>query len=160
MPKIWDILKTFKDLCQKSGWETSENEDWIKIDGKYHSFLYTRNVNLSSFQKVLAKHKCIVPEGLSYQIAEAAYTAWLFSETPSINLLKSVSENPDFSKKVAVYDLSCLLAGKNQCARLNNTDSAAFCEFDNFLQNKLKVKFKTLSPVSTSPHDMTITELA
>lgn len=160
MPKIWNILKTFKDLCQELGWKTSENEDWIRIDGKYHNFLYTKSIDLSSFKKVLMKHKCVVPEGLSYHIVDAAYTAWLFSETPSSNLLKTVMENPDLTKKVAVYDLSPVLEGKNRCVKLNNTDSTVFLEFENFLRDKLEVKLSTLSPDLVNSSSITIAELA
>lgn len=160
MPKIWDILKGFKDLCRRRGWKTSENEDWIGINGTYHNFVYAREIHPSSFEKIVASHKCIVPEGLSYHVVNASYTAWLFSETPSSNVLKMVCKNPDFSKKVAVYDLSPLLEGKNLCMKLNNTDSAAFHEFENFLRDDLKVTFKTLRTPTTGTNSMTVAELA
>lgn len=79
---------------------------------------------------------------MSYRVVEASYTAWLFSETPSENLAKEISENPDFSKRVALYNLSPLLDGKNLSFRLNCTDSDVFEEFENFLEKEFKVRFE------------------
>lgn len=145
MPKVWEILKKFKDSCKFHGWKISENEDWVEVDNKYHNFLLARNVHPSSFKSILANRKCVVREGLSYHVVEASYTAWLLSETPSEILVKEISENPDFHGKIALYDLSPIFEGKNLCVRLNNTDSPVFQEFENFLENELKVKLKSPS---------------
>ena len=160
MPKIWNIVRGFKELCRRNGWKISENEDWIKINETYHQFVYARDITPSSFEKITTNHKCIVPEGLSYRVVNASYTAWLFSQTPSANIIKAVCENPDFSKNVAVYDLSLLLEGKNLCTRLNNTDSPVFQEFENFLANNFNAKIEQLRTSSTSAKDVAIEELA
>lgn len=160
MPKIWEILKKFKDLCKFRGWKTSESEDWIEIDDKYHNFLWTRNVPLSSFKSIVSNRRCVVREGLSYHVVEASYTAWLFSETPSETLVKTIFENPDFSKRIALYDLSPLLEGKNLCIKLNHTDSPVFQEFESFLKNELKAKLKPLSNPEFNTENYTMAELA
>ena len=141
--KVWDILRKFKETCKFRGWKTSENEDWVEIGEKYHNFLLTRNVHPSSFKIIATNRKCVVQEGLFYRVVEAAYTAWLFSETPSEHLVNLVFEDPDFSKRIALYDLSPLLEGKNVCTKLNYTDSLVFNEFENFLKRELKVKLKS-----------------
>jgi hypothetical protein len=145
MPRVWEILNKFKDVCNFHGWRTSENEDWIKIDDQYHSFLWARDVHLSSFKRIVSNRKCVVREGLSYRIVEASYTAWLFSETPSEALVRTVSDNADFSGRIALYDLSFMLKGEKLCVKLNNTDSPVFQEFEHFLKDELKVKLKPLS---------------
>jgi len=160
LPKILGILKGFKGFCQRFGWKTSENEDWIRINETYHNFVYARDIHTSSFKKIVASHKCVVPEGLSYRVVNASYMAWLFSETPSASVVETVCKDPEFSRKVAVYDLSLLLEGKNLCMKLNNTDSPAFQEFENFLRDDLKVKFKTLRTPAKSMNNVTIAELA
>ncbi|NWF86258.1 hypothetical protein HXY32_00340 [Candidatus Bathyarchaeota archaeon] len=142
MSRVWEILKKFKDKCGFHGWRTSENEDWIEANEQYHNFLCTRNIHPSSFKKIVSNRKCIVREGLSYRVVDASYTAWLFSETPSESLVRTVFENPDFAERIALYDISPLLEGKNLCIRLNNTDSHVFQEFERFLRNELKVKLK------------------
>lgn len=158
MPKIIAIIKAFKDTCQRRGWKTSDREDWIGIDNVYHNFLYMKDVPPSTFKKIVTSHKCVVPEGASYHVVDAQYTAWLFSETPSTSIMKTVIENPNFSKRVAVYDLSPVLEGRNACVKLNNTESPAFLEFENFLREKWNVRFQKLrTPVTDN---MTITELA
>jgi len=145
MPRIWQILKNFKEFCKLYGWKISENEDWIKVNTKYHNFLWIRNIHLSSFRSILANRKCIVREGLSYRVIEASYTAWLLSEKPSEILLREISENPSLNNQIALYDLSPILEGKNFCMKMNCTDSPVFQEFENFLKNELKIKLKTLS---------------
>lgn len=140
--KVWEILRKFKELCKFHGWRTSENEDWIETENKYHSFLLARSVHPSSFKSIVANRKCVVREGLSYRVVEASYMAWLFSETPSESLFNIFLENPDFSKKVALYDLSPMMKGENACFKLNYTDSPVFREFERFLENEFGVKFE------------------
>jgi len=160
MPRVWEILKKFKDLCKFRGWKTSENEDWVEIDHKYHNFLWARDIHPSSFKSIVSNRKCVVREGLSYHVVEASYTAWLFSEAPSETLVKTIFENPDFSRRIALYDLSPLLEGKNLCVKLNHTDSHVFQEFESFLKNELKVKLKPLSNPEINPQNYTVAELA
>lgn len=159
MSKVWEILQKFKDMCRFRGWKTSESEDWIEFEDKYHDFLWARDVHLSSFKSIVSNRKCVVQEGLSYHVVEASYTAWLFSEAPSETLVKTIFDNQNFSKRIALYDLSPLLEGKNQMVKLNYTDSPVFQEFESFLKNELKVKVKSISnPELTAKN--TITKLA
>jgi hypothetical protein len=163
MPRVWEILRKFKDVCRGRGWKTSESEDWIEINNKYNSFLWARDIHTSSFKRIASNRKCVVREGLSYRVVEASYTAWLFSETPSEALVKTVFENPDFSERIALYDLSPMLEGKNLCVKLNHTDSPVFEEFERFLRNDLKVRFKPLSSFSNAEitqKNCTLEELA
>jgi hypothetical protein len=141
--KVWEILKKFKDFCKFRGWKTSESEDWIEMDEKYHNFLWARDIHPSSFTNITKKRKCVVREGLSYHVVEASYTAWLFPETPSETFIKAIFENPDFQKRIALYDLSPLLEGKDLCVKLNHTDSPVFDAFENFLRKELKVKLES-----------------
>ena len=142
MPKVWEILKEFKNFCKFHGWKTSEKNDWVEADEEYHNFLLVRNVHPTSFKNIVSNEKCIVQEGLSYRVVKASYTAWLFSEEPPETLIKTLYENPDFSKRTAIYDLSPFLNGKNLCIKLNCTDSPVFKEFENFLEKEFKVKLK------------------
>jgi hypothetical protein len=160
MPKMWDIIKRFKDLCRFRGWKTSESEDWVETDDKYHNFLWARVIHPSSFKSVVSNRTCIVHEGLSYRVVEASYSAWLFSEAPSESVVKTVFENPDFSKRIALYDLSPLLEGKNVCIKLNHTDSPVFREFESFLKNELKAKLKPVPDPELRTENCTVAELA
>jgi hypothetical protein len=163
MTKVWEILKKFKDVCRVRGWKTSESEDWVETDEKYNRFLWARNIHPSSFKRVVSDRKCIIQEGLSYRVVDASYTAWLFSEPPSETVFKTVVENPDFSERIALYDLSPVLEGKNLCIKLNQTDSPVFEEFERFLRNELKVKFEPLSSssdVEIAGKNQTIEDLA
>lgn len=140
--KIWEIMEKFKNSCKRRDWTTSENEDWVKTEDSYHNFIWTRDVPISSFKRIVSNRKCIIREAFSYRVIEAAYTAWLFSEKPSDDITKMISENPAFSSKIALYDLSSLLKGKGLCSRLNDTNSPVFKEFETFLKNELKTKIK------------------
>jgi hypothetical protein len=163
MYRIWTILSRFKEFCRNHGWKTCESDDWVEIDERYHNFLSAGNIHPSSFKRIVTSRKCIVREGLTYNVVEASYTAWLFSKRPSKDLVGAVLENPDFAAKTAVYDLSPLLKGKKTCLKLNDTDSPVFQEFENFLQTELKVNFKPISPLpnrETNADNCTISELA
>jgi hypothetical protein len=150
---VWEILEEFKRMCNLRGWSTSQSEDWIKTGDKYHNFLWTRDIPLSSFKKIVSNRKCIVPEGSSYRVEEASYTAWLFSQKPSEDLVKTVYDNSDFSERTAIYDLTLVLKGEKVCAKLNNTSSPVFQEFERFLKEELKVKFKSVSLLSSAETD-------
>lgn len=160
MPKIWEILRKFKDFCKFHGWKTSESYDWVEINEKYHNFLWTRDIHPSSFKSIVTNRKCVVREGMSYRIVEASYTAWLFSKTPSETLVKTIFEDPDFPKTIALYDLSPLVKGKKSCNKLNHTDSPVFQEFENFLKNELKVELRPISDLKLNSENYTIAKLA
>jgi hypothetical protein len=160
MPKVWEILKRFMGSCKSHGWKTSESEDWVEADAKYHNFVWARGIHLTSFKRIASNRKCVIREGLSYHVAEASYTAWLFSESPSETLIRTVFETPDYSRSTAIYDLSPLLNGKSLCVKLNDTDSPVFQEFENFLKKELKLKIKSFAPVEPKTSDFTIAEMA
>ena len=143
-PTIWDILNKFKDACNSHGWRTCKSEDWIKIDGEYHTFLWTKDIHPSSFARIASNRKCITHEGLSYRVVDASYTAWLFSESPPETIIKTVFDNPEFSGRIALYDLSFMVKGEKVCIKLNRTDSPVFQEFEQFLKDELNVKLKPL----------------
>jgi hypothetical protein len=147
MREVWSIVTKFKDLCKRRGWGTSESEDWVEVKNRYHNFVWVREVHPSSFKRMANNNKCVVREGLTYKVVESSYTAWLFSKTPSQNLIRTILENPGFSCKIAVYGLNNRLDGKNVCTKLNCTDSPVFKEFEEFLEVEFEV---TLEPVSTA----------
>ena len=160
MSRIWEILKPFKDLCKFHGWKTSEKDDWVETENGYHNFLWTRSIHPSSFRSIAVNRKCVVREGLSYRVVEASYTAWLLSETPSETLVKAIFENPSFSKRIALYNLSPVLEGKNLGFKLNHTDSPVFQEFENFLKKKLKVNLKPILNPEIDSEEHVVTKLA
>jgi hypothetical protein len=159
MSKVWEILKKFKCECERQGWKTSESEDWVRVGSEYHNFLWARDIHPSSFKRIALNRKCVVREASSYRVVEASYTAWLFSESPSEVFVKTVFENPDFYKQIALYDLSPLLKGKNLCLKFNYTDSLVFQEFENFLKNALNVKVKRI-PTSKLTREGVVLEVA
>ena len=145
MPRILEILNNFKCSCRHQGWKTCENEDWVQTNEGFHSFLFARDVPSSSFKRVASERKCVVREGFAYRVVQASYTAWLFPQTPPEDLVRIVTENPDFNGRTAVYDLSLLLGGEKVCPRINNTESSVFQEFEKFLKQELHARFEKLS---------------
>lgn len=160
MPKIREILKRFKDSCRFHGWRTSENDDWIETKSGYHNFLWTRSIHPSSFKSIAANRKCVVQEGLSYRVVEASYTAWLFLEAPPETLVKTIFEDPDFSKRIALYNLSPALEGKNLGFKLNYTDSPVFRKFESFLKKELKVKLRPILNPEIDPEERAVVKVA
>jgi len=149
IPRVWELVRSFKNECKSRGWETSEHEDWVKAGSEYHNFLWARTVRPSTFKKIAEEHKCAIKEGVSYQVVDVAYTAWLFSETPPEELLKTVAENPEIFMRTAIYDLSLAYSRKSFCLKLNQTGSSVFREFESFLEKKWGVKFKPVQSVLT-----------
>ncbi|MDH5391073.1 MAG: hypothetical protein OEX10_07990 [Candidatus Bathyarchaeota archaeon] len=143
IPKVWELIDLFKGQCQLKGWKTSEHEDWVKTgDDEYHNFLWIQTVHPSTFEKIAVKHKCAIRKGVSYQVVDVSYTAWLFPQSPPENLMQTVKEKPELSQRTAIYDLSLAYAGKPLCLKLNETDSMVFKEFEKFLEAELEVEVK------------------
>lgn len=143
-PKVWDLINLFKDRCRSLGWKTSEIDDWVMCERKYHSFIWIRDVHPSTFVKLASKKRCIVQEGFSYRVVDASYTAWIFPQSPSRNLITSLAEDPQLSKRTAMYDLSGVYRGNPLCLKINKTDSIVFEEFENFLRRELGVRFELI----------------
>jgi hypothetical protein len=143
MHRIQKILSGFKSSSKRQGWKTCETEDWIQNEEGFHNFLFAMNVRPCSFKKMASTPKCVVREDLSYRVVESSYTAWLFPETLSGDLIKMVTECPDFSNRIALYDLSLMLEGKNVCLKSNNTGSSVFREFEKYLRKEYNIRFES-----------------
>ena len=133
-PETWKLLHLFKLRCSSKGWKTSENYDWVFADEKYHTFVWTKIIYPSTFERILSIGKCIVKEGLYYRVVDAAYFAWLFKNPLPQSLLDKILSTNEILKKTAIYDLSEIYKGKNVCLRINKTDSQVFKEFEMFLK--------------------------
>lgn len=142
IPRIGELVCSFKEQCHSRGWEASENEDWIRVDNEYHNFLWTRNIHPSSFKKIVSAGRCAIKQGISYKVVNVAYAAWLFPEVPPDTLVYTVAKDPKFAKRTALYDFSNVYAGKRLCYRFNETESEVFREFENFLTRKWEVEFQ------------------
>lgn len=142
IPRVWELIGHFKEVCNLRGWKTSKNEDWIKVDDEYHNFLWARSIHPSTFSRIATACKCAIKQGVSYQVVKVAYTAWLFPEAPSNMLVQTVANDPELAKRIAIYDLSNVYAGERICLKLNQTRSKVFQEFENFLEKKWGVKLK------------------
>jgi hypothetical protein len=149
-PRVWELIRDFKDECESLGWKSSEHEDWIYVDQKYHNFLWTRSIPPSTFRKLAKSCKCAVREGVSYRVVYTAYTAWLFSDSPPEQIIKAVIEDPDLSKTTAVYHIDITKSEKPICLRLNLTKSKVFKEFENFLKKRWNVEFRSYEGMLTA----------
>jgi len=150
VPKIWDLLNRFKEICRGKGWQTSQHEDIVKVDDEYHDFIGTRTMHPSTFKRIIHNKKKAVPEGKSYRIIDIAYTALVFQQPPSEQLVEALASNSEISKKTALYDLSGVYQGKPLCLKLNQTDSLVFDEFEKFLKEKYGVETKPLYEPQTN----------
>ena len=144
IPRVWDLLKHFKESCRRKGWKTSDYEDIVKIDDEYHNFIGTRTIHPSTFKRIASRKKLAVPEGKSYSVIDVSYTAWVFQQPPSEQLVEALTMDSGLSKKTALYDLSGLYQGKPLCLKLNETDSPVFDEFEKFLKKTYGVETKPL----------------
>lgn len=150
VPRVWELIRFFKDECRTQGYSASEHEDWVHIDGQYHNFLWTRTIYPSTFTKIAKASKCAIKEGISYRVVDVTFTAWLFSESPPEGLLRTVMDDQNLARKIAVYDLSGLHFSKPICVKLNQTQSKVFKEFEDFLRKKWGIEFKSPKDVVTA----------
>ncbi len=149
-PKVWSLIDEFKEWCRLRGWETCENEDWVKTDdGEYHNFLWTLTIYPSTFEKIASNHKGAIRRGTSYEVVDISYIAWLFQEKPPEFLMQRVKKNPELLKKIAIFDLSGAYTGEALCRKLNETESNVFKEFEQFLEEEWDVTFKPVNQMPT-----------
>ena len=147
-PTIWSLIDCFKEHCRLSGWETCETEDLIKTeDGEYHSFLWTQTIHPSTFKRIALSRKCGIRRGVSYGVVDISYIAWLFQERPPEFLISQVKENPELTEIIALFDLSRVYTGENVCRKFNETESAVFKEFEQFLEENWDITFKPVDEV-------------
>ncbi len=152
VPKIWELLRRFKETCRRKGWKTSDYEDIVKINDKYYDFIGTRTIHPSTFKKIASSRKRAVQEGKSYRIIDIAYTAWVLQRPASEQLVEALTMDSELSKKTALYDLSKVYQGKPFCLKLNETGSHVFDEFEKFLKSKYGVETKPLyAPQTNEP---------
>ncbi len=148
LPNIWKIVDSFKEHCCLRGWEVSKVEDWIKTnDGEYHNFLWINTIYPSTFKKIISNHKCGIRRDLSYEVVDVSYIAWLFKDNAPEFIISQVRNNPEWSLKTAVFDLSRAYQGENICKKLNFTKSIVFWEFEKFLREDLKLNLKPFNEI-------------
>ena len=152
---LFEILRQFKTECISKGWQTSENEEWVKTDSRYHALFCTRpSINIYSLRKIAERSKCLIIEGGAYRVVDAAYTAWLLPEpTEHIRsqLARLIAENPSLAEKTALYCFHQTDKGTLECLTRNATNSEVFKEFENFLKDKMDIKLKPLSTRQKTP---------
>jgi len=66
--------------------------------------------------------------------------AWVLPEAPSESITRIVVKSPQLSRRIAIYDLSEVYAGKPICLRQNETKSVVFHEFEKFLAIEYDIK--------------------
>lgn len=142
-PTVCRLIDSFKERCRLNGWETCENEDWVKTkDGQYHSLLWTQTIHPSTFARIVTSHKCGIRHLTFYEVVDVAYTCWLFHENVPELLIDWLEDNPELSEKTAIFDFSCIYRGSNVCRKFNKTRSRVFKEFERFLEEEWNIRFK------------------
>lgn len=150
LPKVWSLIDEFKERCRVKGWETCENEDWVKTsDDKYHNFLWTQTIYPSTFESIASNHRCAIRRGLSYEVVDVSYIAWVFQEQPPEFMKQRLKENPELSRKTAIFDLSCAYTDEALCRKQNQTESQVFKEFERFLEEEWGVTFELVNEMHT-----------
>jgi len=142
IPKIWELLKGFKEWCKRKGWRSDEDEDWIRLDHEYHDFVWTKNVTPSTFRKVTQNPKCTAHEGPLYHVVNASYVAWLFQQPPPDSIVQALIDDSSLYARTALYDFSQVYRGVPTCLKLNATKSQVFKEFEHFLSENWGVMVK------------------
>jgi len=91
---------------------------------------------------------------------EASYIAWVFSESPSEEIMETVLNVLDLSKRTAIYNLKPFLKGKNEAFKLNFTNSSVFKKFEDFLEEGLNVNLEPFYILEPIPGEHLVPKLA
>ncbi len=151
-PRVWEIINRFKELCHDRGWQISDYEDIVQIDNEYHNLIGTRTIHPSTFKRIVSKKQIAVPSGRSYAVIDISYTAWVFQQAPSPELVEALNHDAELAKKTALYDLSGIREGKPFCLKINGTSSRVFDAFEKFLEQTYRVEVRPLyTPKLTEP---------
>jgi hypothetical protein len=142
VPRTWELIAEFIEHCKTRRWKTLERDDLVKIGDKNHHFLWTQTISPNTFEKISKAHKIAARIGKrSYRVIDIAYTAWLFSGPVSSELYRMVKEQPEFTRTIAIYDISKAHLATPTVIKLNETDSEVFREFEYFSQNRWNLKY-------------------
>jgi hypothetical protein len=142
IPRNWELIKSFKEWCKCKGWRSDEEEDWIRLGHEFHDFVWVKNVQPSTFRRVMQNPKCTIHDGLSYRVVNASYVAWLFQELPSGIVVQALIDDPKLCARTALYDFSQVYQEAPTCLKLNATKSQVFDEFERFLSENWGVAVK------------------
>jgi len=142
--KIWNLLDEFKEYCKQRDWNIHEKVDVIEVGNEYHRFIWTSHLYPDTFRRVVTHPSYCILEGICCRMIKISYVAWLLSEDPPISLIKMLSEIPNITKKVAIYNLRSALKGGRECQRLNETNSVVFATFEEFLKDRYGMKLKLI----------------
>jgi hypothetical protein len=142
IPRNWELIKSFKEWCKRKGWRSDEEEDWVRLDHEFHDFVWVKNVQPSTFRRVMQNPKCTIHDGFSYRVVNASYVAWLFQESPSGTVVQALIDDPKLFAITALYDFSEVYQEVPICLKLNATKSQVFDEFERFLSENWGVAVK------------------
>jgi len=144
VPKVWELIEHFKNRCRLRGWKACEHEDLVEAQGEYHNFLWMHRVHPSTFKNVVMNPCCSIREGITYRTVRASYMAWVLHDSPPESVGQAIIEEPNLSKRVAIYDLSQAYAGRPLCLKINETDSVVFQEFEKFLNIEYELELRPI----------------
>jgi len=144
IPRFWELLKSFKELCERKGWRSDKEEDWIRLDHEFHDFVWIKKVQPSTFKRVMQNPKCTIHDGLSYRVVNASFVAWLFEESPPDIIAQALANDPRLGARTAIYDFSQVYQGNPTCLKSNDTKSKVFDEFERFLSENWGIAVKAL----------------
>lgn len=150
-PRVWVFIDNFKCRCRSRGWRAFEYEDLVEAEGEYHSFIWVRKAYIKTFKKIVMKSQCSIREGISYRMVDVSYMAWVLPETPSESIARTVAEEPRLLRRIAIYDLSEVYAGRPVCSKLNETRSMVFHEFEKFLGIEYDIEFQPIYKLPPLP---------
>ena len=135
-PDIQSLIERFKQFCSSLGWISTGYDDWIRPTGDYHHWHHGLATPL--FSKITRSQTVYIREG--------KHTAWIFKKRVPPEVFIEVVEDPDLQSHTAVFDLSPLYEGKRECSKVDQTKSAVFLNFEEFLEANYGVRFVELTP--------------
>lgn len=131
---FWDFIERFKDVCRARGWKVLEQEDIVCEGGRYHQIILLHQIHFETFRRVTLNPHRFIREGELLNMINVSYVAWVSQGAIPNEALDFLAAESRLLSRVALYDLSPLREGRKLCLKINETGSAVFREFENFLE--------------------------
>ncbi len=158
-----EIINRFKEHCNKfKGWQTYESVNLVQVENNFHRLIWIGNLMPGTFKSAVTDHSCAIQispvefepfdyvngyvfEECPFRTVNIQFMAWVLPRKPEKCIVKFLEEEPKIQEWVALYDLSLFFDDTTIVAKLNNTRSIVFDEFEKFLINYYGAEFKDIT---------------
>jgi hypothetical protein len=144
-PRVWEVLRKFKQRCSRRGWKAAEDGDWVKVGETYHAFLWCRSLSPGTLRSIVTASEISICEESLWKVKKVDYIAFL-TESFANNVFDVFEPHPEFLNRVVLYDIDHGL-------KMGKATSPVFGEFERFIEEEYGIGLKPVTTVQS--HEVT-----